>query len=80
MPVMNGLSAAKAIRNLERQNPVPHVPIMFFSSEKATDNFRTELTSLEPAYYINKGLDPDPDKLASRVEYLLGYFADTFRQ
>ncbi len=31
------------------------------------------MESLTPAFYVNKGSDPDPEKLASRVEYLMGY-------
>jgi CheY-like chemotaxis protein len=80
MPVMNGLTAARAIRTIEMQNRVPKVPIMFFSAEKGTEDFRMEMESLDPAYYINKGSDPDPDKLALRVEYLLGYLVEKFMQ
>jgi CheY-like chemotaxis protein len=78
MPVMNGLTAAKAIRTIEAQQKIPFVPIVFFSAEKADDDLKEQMQSLEPAYYVNKGSDPDPDKLAGRVEYLLGYLRDRF--
>ena len=31
---------------------------------------------LEPANYMNKGNDPNPDVLASRVESLIAYLID----
>ncbi len=80
MPVMNGLTAARTIRTLEAQQNKPSVPIVFFSGEKANEDFKTQMESLEPAYYVNKGSDPDPDKLAGRVEYLLGYVREKFGQ
>jgi len=78
MPVMNGLTAARTLRTMEMQQKTPSVPIVFFSAEKADEAFKIQMESLEPAYYVNKGSDPDPDKLASRVEYLLGYLKDKF--
>ncbi len=74
MPVMDGLTAAKTIRSIESQNNLPHIPIAFFSVIKADDNLRNQMNMLAPANYVNKGSDPDPDKLAERVEQLLSYF------
>ncbi len=76
MPVMNGLTAARTLRTIEAQHKMPSVPIVFFSAEKADEDLKVQMQSLEPAYYVNKGSDPDPDKLADRVEYLLGYLKD----
>jgi CheY-like chemotaxis protein len=78
MPVMDGITAARTVRTLEAQNKAPYAPIVFFSTEKADDNLKEQMQSLEPAYYVNKGNDPDPDKLAARVEYLLGYLREKF--
>jgi CheY-like chemotaxis protein len=78
MPVMNGLTAARTLRTIEVQQKTPSVPIVFFSAEKADEELRTQMESLEPAFYVNKGSDPDPDKLAGRVEYLLWYLKDKF--
>ncbi len=78
MPVMNGLTAARTLRTIEVQQKKPNVPIVFFSVEKADEELKAQMESLEPAYYVNKGSDPDPDKLASRVEYLLGYLKEKF--
>jgi CheY-like chemotaxis protein len=74
MPVMDGLTAAKTIRSIESQNNLPHIPIAFFSVIKADDNLRNQMNMMAPANYVNKGSDPDPDKLAERVEQLLSYF------
>lgn len=78
MPVMNGLTAARTLRTIEAQHNTPSVPIVFFSAQKADEDLKIQMESLEPAYYVNKGSDPDPDKLAGRVEYLLGYLKDKF--
>ncbi len=78
MPVMDGLTAARTVRTIEAQNRTSGVPIVFFSAEKADEDLKVQMERLEPAYYVNKGSDPDPDKLASRVEYLLGYLREKF--
>lgn len=74
MPIMDGITAAKTIRSIESQNRVPSTPIAFFSSVKADENLRGEMEMLSPAHYVNKGADPNPDKLAERVEQLVSYF------
>jgi len=74
MPVMDGITAAKTIRSIESQRRVPYVPIAFFSAVKADEEFRAQMEMLAPANYLNKGSDPDPDKLAERVEKLISYF------
>jgi CheY-like chemotaxis protein len=76
MPVMDGLTAARMIRSFETQNNHKAVPIIFFSAEKADDNFKKQMESLDPANYMNKGNDTNPDALASRVESLITYLID----
>lgn len=76
MPVMNGLTAARAMRALEKQKGVRKTPIIFFSAIKADQSLRDQMESLAPANYVNKGSDPDPDKLASRLEDLLVYVSE----
>jgi CheY-like chemotaxis protein/DNA-directed RNA polymerase subunit RPC12/RpoP len=78
MPVMDGLTAARTMRALEAQYNVSSSPIVFFSAEKADQGLKEQMESLEPANYVNKGSDPDPDKLASRVEYLLTYLVEKY--
>ena len=76
MPVMDGLTAARMIRSIEAHNNNKAVPIIFFSAEKADDNFKKQMESLDPANYMNKGNDTNPDTLASRVESLIAYLTD----
>ena len=80
MPVMDGLTAARLMRSLETKNNVKKTPIVFFSAEKADENLRRQMESLDPANYVNKGSDPDPDKLVSRVESLIGYLMERYKQ
>jgi CheY-like chemotaxis protein len=80
MPVMDGLTAARLMRSLESQVNVKKTPIVFFSAEKADENLRTQMENMEPANYVNKGSDPDPDKLAARVESLIGYLMEKYKQ
>ena len=79
MPVMDGLTAARLMRSLETQNNVIKTPIMFFSAEKADENLRKQMENLDPANYVNKGSDPDPDKLVARVESLIGYLMEKYK-
>jgi CheY-like chemotaxis protein len=76
MPVMDGLTAARMMRSLEAQNSSRAVPIIFFSAEKADDNLKKQMETLGQANYMNKGADPDPDALASRVEMLISYLME----
>jgi len=80
MPIMDGLTAARLMRSVEAQNNTNKTPIMFFSAEKADENLRKQMVNLEPANYVNKGSDPDPDKLVSRVESLIGYLMEKYKQ
>jgi len=80
MPVMDGLTAARTLRALETQSNSPHVPIVFFSAVKADANLRAQMESVEPANYVNKGTDSDPDKLMLRVEMLLAHLMEKYRQ
>lgn len=80
MPVMDGLTAARLMRSLDAQNNTNRTPIMFFSAEKADENLRKQMENLDPANYVNKGSDPDPDKLVARVESLIGYLMEKYKQ
>ena len=80
MPVMDGITAARTIRAIEAQHKVSATPIVFFSASKADDALKAQLELLSPASYMNKGSDPDPDKLAERVEQLAGYLMEKYRK
>ncbi|MBE0427276.1 MAG: response regulator [Nitrospirae bacterium] len=79
MPVMDGLTTAMTIRTIEAQKNVSRVPIVFFSGVKADEELKRKLEELSPAVYMNKSTDPDPDKLAKRVEELLRYILAEYR-
>lgn len=76
MPVMDGLTAARTMRTLEMQNNAPKVQIVFFSAVKADANLRAQMEQLEPANYVNKGNESDPEKLIVRVEMLLAHLLE----
>lgn len=80
MPVMDGITAARTIRAIESQHNVAATPVVFFSAVKADDALRAQMELLKPASYVNKGMDPDPDKLAERVERLVGYLLEKYRK
>lgn len=80
MPVMDGLTAARTLRSLEIQKSASKVPIVFFSAEKADEHLKKQMENLSPAHYMNKATDPDPDKLAKRVEQLVSYILEQHRQ
>ncbi len=80
MPVMDGLTAARMIRALETRNTTPAVPIVFFSAEKCGQDLKQQMENMEPANYVNKGSDPDPDKLAQRIEFLLNYLSEQYKE
>lgn len=79
MPIMDGITAARTIRAVEAQHNMPATPIIFFSAEKADDSLRAQMEILSPASYMNKGSDPDPDSLANRVEQLVGYLIEKYK-
>ena len=73
MPIMGGIKAAMTLRTLEVQKDISNVPIVFFSGVKADQDLKRMLEELNPAVYLNKSTDPDPDKLAKRIEELVSF-------
>ncbi len=73
MPVMDGLTAARTMRTLEESSGARKTPIIFFSSLKADEALKKQMTLLAPANYVNKGASAEPEKLARRVEGLLHF-------
>ena len=71
MPVMDGIATARTIRAIEAQHRLQKVPILFFSSARATDDLKKQLSLFTPAVYMNKGSDSAPARLAERVDQLI---------
>jgi CheY-like chemotaxis protein len=80
MPVMDGITAARTVRAIESQHKIAPTPIVFFSATIADDALKAQMELLSPASYVNKGTDPDPDKLAERVEQLVGYLLEKYKK
>lgn len=73
MPIMDGSKAPMTLRTLEAQKDISNVPIFFFSGVKADQDLKRKLEKLNPAVYLNKSTNPDPDKLAKRIEKLVSF-------
>jgi len=72
MPVMDGITAARTLRAVEKKFELPRkIPILFFSVHRCDEHMRKQLAQAAPASYINKGSDSAPDKLTERVEQLV---------
>lgn len=67
MPILNGISAAVAMRAHEEAQELPEVPILFFTSKRCDETFRKVLVHTAPAMYINKGASDSPDHLQDRI-------------
>jgi len=79
MPVMDGIKTAMTLRTLEAQKDAGNVPIVFFSGIKADADLKRLLEELAPAVYLNKSADPDPDKLAKRIEELVSFILTEYK-
>ncbi|MCI0370412.1 MAG: response regulator [candidate division NC10 bacterium] len=74
MSPLDGVAAALALRALERGfDRGVAIPILFFSAAKATEALRTAMAGCAPAYYLNKGSDATPERLAARMRELFGH-------
>jgi len=73
MPVMDGITAARIIRDLEEKFKITRVPILFFSADKCDDSLKKQITLYSPAVYLNKGSDTDPEILLERIDQLMTY-------
>jgi CheY-like chemotaxis protein len=67
MPILNGISAAVAMRAHEQAQKLPEVPILFFTSKRCDEIFRKVLLHTAPAMYINKGASSEPEVLQDRI-------------
>jgi CheY-like chemotaxis protein len=67
MPILNGISAAIALRALEKGFGIPPVPIMFFTVKKCDETFQKVLNFCQPSRYLNKGVSSSPAEIVRRV-------------
>jgi len=68
MPVLNGISAAVAIRAWEKALNLEPIPILFFTGKKCDETFKRVLQYSRPAMYINKGASESAVSLEARIE------------
>ena len=73
MSPLDGVASALALRALERGfDRGAAIPILFFSAARATEALRKHMARCTPAYYLNKGSDATPERLAERMRHLFG--------
>lgn len=72
MKDLDGVAAAKAIRAVERAFEVKYqVPIIFLSALRLDTSLRNFVSRVQPALFLNKGVDATPDKLGVRLRRLM---------
>ena len=71
MPVMDGISAARFLRSIEKKFNSKSHPIIFFSSRKADEKLKKQMTPFAPVLYLNKGSIRNPDELLKRIKILV---------
>lgn len=73
MPVMDGITTARIVRNLEEKFKIARIPILFFSARKCDEPLKKQMALYSPAVYLNKGSDTDQEILLERVDQLMSY-------
>ena len=71
MPILNGVSAAVALRAHEKGQGLAPAPILFFTSKRCDETFKKVLTFCRPAMYVNKGASFSPEHLQQRVNKVI---------
>jgi len=71
MPILNGVSAAVALRAHEKGQGLTAAPILFFTSKRCDETFKKVLTFCQPAMYVNKGASSSPEHLQQRVDKVI---------
>ncbi|MBI5482107.1 MAG: response regulator [Deltaproteobacteria bacterium] len=75
MPIIDGLKAALALRQLERQLGWSPTPILFFSAIVCDERLRGHLAALGPGFYLNKGVVAVERDLGERLRDVLAHLA-----
>lgn len=73
MPAMDGFTAARFLRSLEKKMGRPPCPVIFFTGRKADDNLRRQMALFKPAWYCAKGVADDQHGFERRVVSLIGH-------
>jgi len=71
MPILNGISAAVAMRAHEIAQSLEGAPILYFTSKRCDETFRKVLIHTAPAMYINKGSSESADHLQDRIRKVI---------
>jgi CheY-like chemotaxis protein len=72
MQPLDGVSAALALRAVERGFKVAHpIPFVFLSAARLDDTLTKLLAQCRPAVYLNKGRDATPDRLGPRLDMVI---------
>jgi CheY-like chemotaxis protein len=75
MPIIDGLKAAVALRQLERHMGWCPTPIIFFSAVLCDERLRSHLAALGPGFYLNKGVVSAERDLGERLRDVLVHLA-----
>ncbi|OGL46553.1 MAG: hypothetical protein A2161_22310 [Candidatus Schekmanbacteria bacterium RBG_13_48_7] len=67
MPILNGISAAIALRAIEKGFGFKPLPIIFFTVKKCDETFQKVLKFCHPSKYLNKGVSSSPAEIVRRV-------------
>ncbi len=71
MAPMDGPTTGLALRAVEKGfGLLEPIPILFFSAVRADEALRKVLQNSAPAFYLNKGSDASPARLAERLQEL----------
>jgi CheY-like chemotaxis protein len=73
MPVMDGITVARALRSIEEKFQTTQTPILLFSVKKCDAGLKQQLGLFAPASYMNKGSSSDPAHLKKRIDKLVKY-------
>jgi len=71
MPVLNGISAAVAVRAWEKALGLSPIPILYFTVKRCDETFKRVIQHTRPAMYINKGASDSANQLEIRIEKLI---------
>ncbi len=75
MQDLDGIVTARAIRAVERGFGVRQpVPILFLSGVPLDTALRTFVARVQPALFLNKGIDASGERLALRLRKMVDYF------